>query len=167
MRNKLFPFDKNYILEKAQHDQEEHLTIYLINFVKSYYQAKANPLGLLDDTICRIREHKTQYTGRLREFYFNLAGIYRYKHGENQLELLFDGRDHYEKYVHDWKSRFEEWLVEFSGKPNFVKTVLELTVFYTEGRQSALAELRMKTFVNQHFDLRVYKYRGIVPMKVA
>ncbi|MEM9856226.1 MAG: hypothetical protein AAF843_02655 [Bacteroidota bacterium] len=167
MFKKLFPFDKNYILEKAQLDQEEYLTLYLINFVKAYYQEHSNPLGLVDNTVSQIIAHKTEYTKRLSEFYFHLAGIYRYKHGQNQLEFLFDGQDHYEKYVQDWKCTFKEWMFEFCAKPNFVRAVLELTVFYPEGRKSELAETRMKTFIQQRFDLKVYKYRGIVPMKVA
>ena len=30
--------------------------------------------------------------------YAKSASVYRYKHGETQLELLFDGASHYEKY---------------------------------------------------------------------
>lgn len=167
MKQKYFPLDKNYILEGAQLDQEERLTIYLINFVKAYYEAHSNPLGLLDDTMTQVKEHQTVYTERLSEFYHNLAGIYRFKNGQNQLEFLFDGEDHYDKYVKDWKATFKHWLIEFCEKPNFIRAVLELTVFYPEGRKSELAENRMKTFIHQHFDLKVYKHRGIVPMKVA
>ncbi|TRX50453.1 hypothetical protein FNH22_25780 [Fulvivirga sp. M361] len=167
MIQKYFPFDKNYILEKAQFDQEERLIVYLINFVKAYYQVNANPLGLEDDTTIAIKNHATEYTDRLTEFYRHLAGIYRFKHGQNQLELLFDGQDHYQKYVEDWKIKYKEWLHEFCAKPNFVKAVLELTVFFPEGKKSFLAESRMKTFIQQHFDLKVYKYKGIVQMKIA
>ncbi len=167
MIRKYFQFDKNYILEKAQLDQEKQLTIYLIDFVKSYYQEQSNPLGLLDDTIEKVRAHETTYAKSLREFYHNLAGIYRFKHGQNQLEFLFDGVDHYDKYEQDWQETFKEWLLEFCHKPNFVRAVLELTVFYPEGKKSELAENRMKTFIHNHFDLKVYKHRGIVKMKVA
>lgn len=167
MIQKYFPFDKNYILEKAQFDQEEKLIVYLINFVKAYYLASANPLGLEDDTTTAIKSHKTIYTERLTEVYRHLAGIYRFKHGQNQLELLFDGQDHYQKYLNDWKAKYKEWLLEFCAKPNFVKAVLELTVFFPEGKKSLLAETRMKSFVQQHFDVKVYKYRGIIEMKIA
>lgn len=167
MIQKYFPFDKNYILEKAQLDHEHALTVYLINFVKAYYQANCNPLGLEDATIRSIREHKTCYTPGLSGFYRNLAGIYRYKYGQNQLELLFDGQDHYQKYVQEWKARYREWLLAFCERPNFIKAVLELTVFYPQGRKSELAENRMKVFMHQHFDLKVYKYRGIRKMKIA
>lgn len=165
MVQKYFPLDKNYILEQAQLDNEERLVVYMINFVKAYYQANYNPLGLEDATMVKIKNHETSYTDRLSEFYKNLCGIYRFKHGNNQLEFLFDGADHYEKYVTDWKADFKKWLLEFCAKPNFIKAVLELTVFFPEDRKALLAENRMKTFIEQHFELKVYKYKGIV--KVA
>jgi len=165
MVQKYFPLDKNYILEQAQLDNEERLVVYMINFVKAYYQANYNPLGLEDATMLKVKNHETQYTERLSEFYRNLCGIYRFTHGNNQLEFLFDGTDHYEKYVVDWKADFKKWLLEFCAKPNFIKAVLELTVFFPEDRKALLAENRMKTFIEQHFELKVYKYKGIV--KVA
>ncbi|MEQ9165780.1 MAG: hypothetical protein RLO12_05965, partial [Fulvivirga sp.] len=57
---------------------------------------------------------------------------------------------------------FKSWLIDFCLKPNFLRAVLELTVFYPEGRKSELAENRMKAFINQHFELKIYKYKGIV-----
>ncbi|MDX1628954.1 MAG: hypothetical protein R3345_09670 [Fulvivirga sp.] len=167
MVNKYFKFDKNYILEAAQLDNEERLVVYMINFVKAYYQVNYNPLGLEDDTMTRINKHQTVYTERLSEFYRNLCGVYRYKFGDNQLEFLFDGTDHYEKYVKDWKADFKQWLEAFCAKPNFIKAVLELTVFFPEDRKAFLVENRMKAFIEQHFQLKLYKYRGITEMKVA
>ena len=85
MIQKYFPFDKNYILEKAQLDQEEGLVVYLVDFVKAYYLSNYNPLGLEDDTVKAIKDHPTAFTKRLTEFYRHLAGIYRFKYGQNQL----------------------------------------------------------------------------------
>ncbi|GAA0892461.1 hypothetical protein GCM10009122_21400 [Fulvivirga kasyanovii] len=167
MIQKYFPLDKNYILEQAQLDQEERLIVYLIDFAKKFYLDQFNPLGLEDDTVKQIKAHNTEYTDRLVEFYRNLAGVYRYKHGNNQLEFLFDGKDHYDKYTVDWVATYEEWLVDFCLRPNFLKAVLELTVFYPEGRKAELAESRMKAFIHQHFELKIYKYKGIVKMKIA
>ena len=167
MIQKYFPLDKNYILEKAQIDQEEALIVFLIDFAKAFYLDQFNPLGLEDDTVKSIKNHSTEYTDRLIEFYRNLAGVYRYKHGQNQLELLFDGKDHYDKYSTDWANAFKVWLLDFCRRPNFLKAVLELTVFYPEGRKAELAETRMKTFINQHFELKIYKHKGIVKMKIA
>ncbi len=162
MIQKYFPLDKNYILEKAQLDLEKELIKYLVQFSKDFYLNTYNPLGIEDATITSIKNHETNYTDRLEDFYRNLAGIYRFKHGQNQLEFLFDGTDHYLKYCEDWSIIFKKWLVNFCMKPNFLRAVLELTVFYPEGRKAALAENRMKTFIHQHFDLKIYKYRGIV-----
>ncbi|ELR71237.1 hypothetical protein C900_02852 [Fulvivirga imtechensis AK7] len=167
MIQKYFPLDKNYILERAQLDTAQELTIYLVDFAKKFYLEQYNPLGIEDDTIRAIKSHQTAYTDRLEEFYRNLAGVYRYKFGQNQLELLFDGQDHYQKYTSDWSSTYKEWLVDFCLKPNFLKAVLELTVFYPEGRKSELAENRMKAFIHQHFELKIYKYKGIVKMRIA
>lgn len=167
MVQKYFPLDKNYILEKAQLDLEQELILYLVEFSKKFYLEQFNPLGIVDDTIRKIKAHKSEYTERLEEFYRNLAGVYRYKYGQNQLELLFDGTDHYEKYCSDWRDTYAEWLIDFCLKPNFLKAVLELTVFYPEGRRAELAENRMKAFIHQHFELKIYKYKGIVKMRIA
>lgn len=162
MIQKYFPLDKNYILEKAQIDLQEELITYLINFSKQFYLQQYNPLGIEDATIKSIKTHETTYTDRLEEFYRNLAAVYRFKYGQNQLEFLFDGVDHYTKYIDDWSETYKNWLVDFCLKPNFLRAVLELTVFYPEGRKAELAENRMKTFINQHFELKIYKYKGIV-----
>lgn len=162
MIQKYFPLDKNYILEKAQLDLQEELIIHLINFSKDFYLDQHNPLGIIDSTITSVKNHKTRYTQRLEEFYRHLAGVYRFNYGQNQLEFLFDGNDHYDQYRADWEITFKKWLVSFCNKPNFLRAVLELTVFYPEGRKSELAENRMKAFINQHFSLKIYKYKGIV-----
>ncbi|MBL3654883.1 hypothetical protein [Fulvivirga sediminis] len=167
MIHKYFKLDKNYILEQAQIDSEQELIVYLIDFVKKYYQDQFNPLGLVDEPVKTIKAHKTEYTDRLIEFYRNLAGVYRYKNSDNQLELLFDGQDHYAKYTRDWKETYKNWLVEFCGKPNFIKAVLELTVFFPEGKRAELAENRMKNFIHNQFDLKIYKHKGIIEMKIA
>ncbi|UII22740.1 hypothetical protein [Fulvivirga ligni] len=167
MVQKYFKLDKNYILEQAQINSERELIVYLIDFAKKYYQDQFNPLGLLDEPVRRIKTHETEYTTRLQEFYSNLSGIYRFQNADNQLELLFDGQDHYQKYLNDWKQTYKDWLIDFCNKPNFLKAVLELTVFYPEGRKSELAENRMKTFIQSQFDLKIYKHKGIVQMKIA
>lgn len=165
MVHKYFPLDKNYLLETAQLGLEKEFIIELIDFTKQFYLQQCNPLGLEDNTIRAIKAHQTVYTSRLEEFYRNLAGIYRFKYGQNQLEFLFDGIDHATKYQQDWTTTYKKWLAEFCAKPNFVRAVLELTVFYPEERKSMLAENRMKAFIAQQFDLKIYKHKGIV--KVA
>lgn len=167
MTRKFFPYDKNYLLEKAQLELEKVLIPRLIDFVKNYYLVKFNPLGLKDETILAIEDHQTEYETRLEEFYRCIAAVYRYKYGENQLEILFDGRDHLCKYKEDWERTFLQWVTEFCETPQFIRAVLELTVFYPKDRKAHLAANRMCTYLHQHFSLKIYKYRGIVEIKVA
>jgi len=167
MKQKYFPLDKNYLLEKAQLSIENDLIIHLIDRCKLYYETTTNPLGLIDDTVACIRAHQSSPTGELSELYRHLCGIYRYKHGDNQLEFLFDGSDHLLKYESDWKLAFDQWLDELVKSPLFIRAILELTVFYSNEHKGALAAGRLKVYIEQHFGLKLYKYRGIVESQVA
>lgn len=162
MIRKYFPTDKNSILKKAQQDLKTELVGEVIRFCKKYYLMHHNPLGIEDSAVKKIKQDTTAYTERLDDFYFNLAAIYRFQFGKNQLELLFDGRSHYEKYSDDWRAMFKAWVLQFCGQPHFLRAVLELTVFYPRERKALLAENRMKAFMHHHFGLKVYKYKGIV-----
>ncbi len=167
MIQKYFPFDKNYLLEKAQLSIEKESVIYLINHCKEYYLQTNNPLGLVDDTVAQIQEHETVYKKDLREFYRQLCGIYRYRHGDNQLELLFDGSDHLAKYEADWRNTYRQWLNELVTSPLFVRAILELSVFHPGGRKGQLATNRLKIYIEQHFGIKFYRYRGIVESEAA
>ncbi|MDH5381724.1 MAG: hypothetical protein OEW75_12770 [Cyclobacteriaceae bacterium] len=166
---KYFQQDKNYILYGAQFDKEEELLQYLVEYSKTYYQQKYNPLGLIDDTILKIKDHENQDTDvhMFSEFYELISAVYRFRHGNNQLEFLFDGMDHYTKYSIDWDSAFKEWIVKLFNTEAFLKTVLQLTVFNAQGHSKNLALNRMNTYMFQHFNLKVYKYKGIVLKKAA
>jgi len=167
MIQKLFPLDKNFILKEAQVACKESLLLALVEEVKQQYFQNCNPLGLEDDPILTIKNCKEYKTDLLVEFYDHLAGIYRYKYGSNQLELLFDGRDHFEKYQEDWTSTFMEWIMNFCKEDNFLKAVLEVTIFYPSDRKALLAGNRLKTFISHQFEMKVYKFRGIIPLKKA
>lgn len=167
MVRKFFPFDKNYLLERAQLELEFTLIPWLIDEVKMYYLQHFNPLGLMDDTTRAIQDHVTTYVPELEEFYRCLSGVYRFKHGDNQLEFIFDGREHMCKYKEDWESAYCAWVREMCQSPLFIRAVLELSVFYPKDRKAQLAANRMQHYLHQHFSLKIYKYRGIVEMKVA
>ena len=167
MLQKLFPLDKNYILKEAQIATEHELLIQTVEVVKMSYLLYCNPLGLEDDTVLKIKNCNTYQTVQLEGFYENLAGIYRYKFGSNQLELLFDGRNHFEKYQEDWSLAFMTWIRHFCKDENFLKAILEVTIFYPEGRKALLAGNRLKAYISQYLSIKVYKYKGIVPLKIA
>jgi len=167
MIQKYFLLDKNYILETAQQIQKDVLLYSLSESVKKNYKLRHNPLGLIDDTMIKIQAHELKGLSNLELFYNNLAGVYRYKYGANQLNILFDGGDHLDKYKKDWKEQFEMWVEEFCTNPYFLKTVLELTVFYNEQTITDLARIRLNNYITKHFELKIYKNKGIVEMKVA
>jgi len=165
MIRRLFPSDKNSILIEVQSSQQEYLLKYLVDFVKQYYQLHYNPLGLIDDIILEINKDKEYPMEAFEEFYHDLSAVYRFKHGEVQLELLFDGSSHDEKYTADWISYFKQNIHTFCGNKYFLRAVLDISVFHHLDRVAFLAGIRLKYFLTNYFDLKVYKYRGI--MEVA
>ena len=167
MVHRFFKFDKNYILKEAQEAVREELLQQMIAVVKRTYLVQNNPLGLVDDTVQIIQDSVHPSTRKLHDFYHILAGIYRFKHGSNQLELLFDGASHFEKYKKEWTQAFTDWYNLFCHKPTFIRAVLEVTVFYPKHRKGQLAEARMRAFLSQHFALRIHRRYGIRGNKPA
>ena len=130
MIQKLFPLDKNYILKEAQLITKQSLLETLVKEVKKCYLFQCNPLGLVDDTVLKITRTDEYSLLLLEDFYEHLAGIYRFKFGANQLEFLFDGRTHFEKYQEDWTAAFIQWVALFCKEENFLKAVLEATILF-------------------------------------
>ncbi|MDN5201622.1 hypothetical protein QQ008_09625 [Fulvivirgaceae bacterium BMA10] len=167
MDRKYFLLDKNYILKEAQLQKKSELLDFVIDEVKQSYLIFCNPLGIEDDTIVRIKSFRDNIANNLNNFYDSLAGIFRYKIGTNQLELLFDGESHYEKYLKDWDQTFRGWVNDFCRHERFLKAILEATVFCEGEHMALLADNRLKYFITNYFELKIYKYKGIINMKVA
>src|SRR5665811_1706418 len=102
MLQKLFPLDKNYLFRQAQSTLEDSLLEKMVEELRVAYTLWYNPLGLVDDTYARILGNTAFPTDRIKIIYAQLCGIYRYQYASNQLEFLFDGRSHLEKYQEDW-----------------------------------------------------------------
>lgn len=139
----------------------DELLYKLVDLVKEGYTILYNPLGLQDTTTLEIMGYRMRHPERFYEFYDLLAGIYRYRHGKNQLEFVWDGRTHLEVYQEEWSQGFQQWVRTLCLQPNFLRAVLELTVYYPKKRPQ-LAENRMKNFMAQHFDLKLHKRHGIL-----
>lgn len=159
--------DKNYVLEEAQLSQVEPLLADLVEKVKIQYELKYNPLQLRDSFSQKIKVYQFTNPQPLFTFYKTLAGIYRYKFGNNQLELLWGGESHYEKYKQEWAQAFDQWTNEFCQRHQFVQAILDLTVFLPENRHAQLAESRMNYVMLQFLEIKIYKSRGLVVMRVA
>ncbi|WP_375578746.1 hypothetical protein ABWH96_17220 [Marivirga tractuosa] len=167
MKRRFFPFDKNYLLENAQMELKDSLLNQMVEIVKDIYLLRYNPLGLKDKSIEKILTTTDFNLEDLSTFYDELAGFYRYKYSSNQLELIFDGRDHQAKYKDDWTETLRKWIIDFSKSKHFLKAVLETAIFYPDDKQSQLAYSRLKNYMTDHFGIKIYKHKGIVPMKIA
>ena len=167
MQHRLFISDKNYLLKEAQFSQKDHLLQQLVNNVKEIYLHECNPLGILDDTIRKVNEVKRFDVAFLDRFYYELSGIYRFNHGKNQLEFLFDGTPHLEKFKEDWAQTFREWTQDFCSHRHFIRAILEGAFLNPTPMAHQHIENRLKLFLEQYFGLRVYAYHGIKKIKAA
>jgi hypothetical protein len=167
MDKKLFTLDKNYILKEAQIKLRTQLLRQLISEIKSIYLKHYNPLGIIDDTILKIKNNQTEHIDYLDPFYFELAGIYRLKYGENQLAFLFDGSSHFKKYKKEWQRKFKKWMKEFVNHKHFLRAILEGSFLNPDENIQKHVQIRLKLFLEQQFQLRIYKYRGIKKLKSA
>jgi hypothetical protein len=165
MLRKYFPLDKNYILKEAQISLEKELLLLLVNTCKQTYLQRFNPLGIVDSSVAKILAHQEKEFPLLVEFYHHLAAIYRYTHGNNQLELLFDGTDHFTKYSQDWRTGFTSVIHTLLQNDHFLKAILESTVFFPTDRKAHLAANRLKAYMSQTLELKVTRHKGI--MRVA
>jgi hypothetical protein len=160
---KFFPLDKNYVLESAQLSLENSLLSYLVDFAKVEYLLRTNPLGIQDDVADKIHSHDSNDFRHLHDFYLNLAGVFRFKYyHDNQLEFPFDGRDPHDRYCEEWTAAFKKWVKDFCRHDNFIRAVLDLTVFYPVESPLLMVDNRMNAFLNQHFDVKIHPQKGIV-----
>lgn len=163
MLRKFFPLDKNYVLEEAQLSLEHFLLEYLVDFVKVEYLIRSNPLGMMDAMALKIQEHKAADFRHLHEFYLNLMGVFRYKfYGDNQLEFIFEGRDAFKHYQEEWTLQFKAWTKVFCKHHNFLRAVLDLTVFYPADSPVLMVDSRMNAFIGQFFEVKIHPQKGIV-----
>lgn len=162
MIKKFFPLDKNYLLEQAQLKCRETLLMALIEQSKSAYEQKINPLGLVDSFTAKIRNTEPKNLPLLFNLYDQLAAIYRFKFGDNQLEFLWDGTDHLNYYKQSWTSRFQEWTQAFCQHELFIQTILDLTVFLSAEDLPQLWESRLNHFIAKHLEVKFHKTKGIL-----
>lgn len=169
MERKFFPADKNYILRDAQAESRERMLRKTIEVVRQRYLDYYNPLGLVDNTITKITGYDVAEADLtfLIEFYDSLSGIYRYQYGSNQLELLFEGRSHQEKYASDWEDHYFEWVEAFCFKKCFITAIFEATIFAPADQTFYMVGRRLKVFLKQQFDLNICHRRGFPVLKSA
>ncbi|UJP65675.1 hypothetical protein [Mongoliitalea daihaiensis] len=167
MIQKLFPLDKNYILRQAQSQLEDEMLDLMVYELRKSYTQLYNPLMLMDKTFEKILDTYEYPLDRLRMIYWQLCGIYRYKNRDNQLEILFDGRTHLEKFKDDWTAQMQLWCRELGQHEPYVKTMLRMTLLYDGEGRAEWSENHCKAFINQHFELKIVKRKGELKLKLA
>ncbi|GAB2618703.1 hypothetical protein [Belliella aquatica] len=167
MIQKLFPLDKNYILRQAQTAMEDRMLELMVFELKRSYTVLYNPLMLMDNTFNQILDAHDFPKDRLKVIYHQLCGVYRYKFGSNQLELLFDGRTHLDKFQEDWTGQLTDWIRELGQHEQYVKTMLRMTVLFDTDSRAEWSENQCKAFINQYFDLKIVKRKGELKLKIA
>lgn len=167
MIQKLFPLDKNYILRQAQTAMEDRMLELMVFELKRSYTVLYNPLMLMDNTFNQILDAHDFPKDRLKVIYHQLCGVYRYKFGSNQLELLFDGRTHLDKFQEDWSGQLTDWIRELGQYEQYVKTMLRMTVLFDTDSRAEWSENQCKAFINQYFDLKIVKRKGELKLKTA
>lgn len=160
MLQKLFPLDKNIIFRQAQAALEDRLLDVMVMELKEAYRYWYNPLGLVDDTYAEILAKSKFPRERIKVIYEQLCGIYRYRYGSNQLEFIFDGKSHREKYEDDWSNHFVQWCRELGRHESYVKPMLRMTLLYDTESRAGFAENRCKGFINAYFGIKVIKRNG-------
>jgi hypothetical protein len=146
--------------------EEQMLEVMVFELKKSYTQLY-NPLMLMDETFAKILDTYEYPKDRLRMIYRQLCGIYRFKNKDNQLELLFDGRTHLEKFQEDWSLQLIQWVHELGYHEQYVKTMLRMTLLFDTESRAEWSENHCKFFINEYFELKIIKRKGELKLKIA
>ncbi|MFY0652755.1 MAG: hypothetical protein JXQ96_12005 [Cyclobacteriaceae bacterium] len=115
----------------------------------------------MDSTSQKIMDFELEDTSALEGIYENLAAVYRFQFGDAQLEIIWDGLSHQEKFHQDWSKTFSTWVDDLCQNKTFIKGVLQLTVFNSDQKHSFFVENYLKAIVNEYFDLKVLMRHGI------
>lgn len=153
-QDKYFDQDKNSILRAAQGFVEPQLLQRWIEIAYESYMMMENPMGLEDDFIIRIKKVTKYNTAFLQELYEIISAIYRYKKGNNQLEIIWDGRSHYEVYAENWSIEFEEWVKFFSVKPEVYRAILKACILKERANYKFLY-YGIRRVILTHFELKI------------
>ncbi|MEO9964947.1 MAG: hypothetical protein ABJF11_04115 [Reichenbachiella sp.] len=158
---KSFEKDKNSLLKAAQDQIFDILARKLVEVTIQKYSLYFNPLGLVDDTFQQILDYQNENDRELGGIYENLCVAYRYKYGDNQLEIIWDGKSHEQKYKEDWQEAFSVWINDLTENPSIIKGILQLTVFNDAKKNLTFVRNSIKGLINDYFEIKILKRNGI------
>lgn len=153
-QDKYFKQDKNSILRAAQGFVEPQLLRRWAEIALESYMQLENPMGLIDDFILELESIKKYDTSFLQELYEIMAAIYRYKKGDNQLEIIWDGRSHYEVYAENWSAEFEDCVKAFCMKPEVYRAIIKACILQ-QGNNNKFLFYGIRKVILNHFRMRI------------
>lgn len=153
-QDKYFKQDKNSILRAAQGFVEPQLLKRWIEIALESYMQLENPMGLIDDFILELKSKKEYDVSFLQELYEILSAIYRYKKGDNQLEIIWDGRSHYEVYAENWSIEFESWVKAFCMRPEVYRAIIKACILQ-QGSNTRFLYYGIRKLILNHFKLKI------------
>lgn len=153
MKDYFFSQDKNYLLKKAQNESRDVLMEkWVLQSVQAYMELH-NPMGLVDDFVRSIMGVTNYRKEFLVETYDFMAAAYRFLYSSNQLEFLWDGRSHLQKYQDEWETQFDHWIYGLSRIDNINRPVIRACVLKDDSSlllmqknfsKAVLKELKLK-----------------------
>ncbi len=146
--------------------QDEAISL-MMEELRISYTRLYNPLQLRDDTYIRIISNRRFPINHVKFIYEQLCGIYRYRYGSNQLEILFDGKSHLEKYKEDWLEQLSNWVKDLGAHEAYVKNLLRMTLLFDTENRAIFSENRCKGFINEYFEIKIVKRKGDLVLKSA
>lgn len=158
IEEKYFQQDKNYLLKSVQAFSKESLLNDWLDQILISYNYQHNPMGLEDDFIIELKSKIHLGKALLENNYDILSAIYRYIHGDNQLEIRWDGRTHLEAYDEEWKTTFAKWAERLSMIKEIQRPIIKYAISGSESNNTFLVQSLRRGILN-HFGLKLKAQR--------
>jgi hypothetical protein len=161
IEERYFTADKNYLLKTVQAFSKQALVEKWAVEAYNGYMVQENPLGLEDDFTLSIKNEIPKGAFILEDIYDLVAAVYRYKHGDNQLSFLWDGRTHMEHYDEEWRTTFLKWISLLCQHKEVYRTVIKAAMADRHTNTDFLAAT-IRRFVLKHFNVRVTRSQRLM-----
>lgn len=163
IEERYFSADKNYLLKTVQAFSKHALLEKWAFEAFNGYMQQENPLGLEDDFTLSIKSEIPKGSFILEDIYDIVAAVYRYKHGDNQLSFLWDGRTHMEHYDDEWRTTFHSWVIALCQNKEVYRTIIKAAMADNQTNTDFLA-ITMRRFVLKHFNVRLTRSQRLMTM---
>ena len=141
---KTFQKDRNYILRNVQYERRESLSRLIITQSIENYLCVENPLGIEDSFIKQLKKIRHYNIEFVYDFYKLASNIYRYSVNINQLEFIWDGSSHDQKYEQEWRYFLIRLIADLAHHKSFNRIIIKGAVVYGDQENSILKTTLLK-----------------------